>query len=111
MRAGALRHQVTLEQPGAAVPDGEGGYTETWTALTPSPVWAAIQPASARDLERVFAGASQATASHLVTLRYHAGVTTATRLTFGTRVFAITGVQNLDERNKELVLACEEVVS
>lgn len=107
---GHKRHRVTLEAPGAAVPDGEGGHTEAWEALTPSPVWAEIKPASARDLERVFAGAGQATASHLVAIDYHPGVTTQTVLTFGTREFEITGIQNVDEKNVELILACKEDV-
>jgi head-tail adaptor len=30
---------------------------------------------------------------------------------FGERIFAVTGVQNPEEKNVELVLACEEVVT
>lgn len=107
---GNLRHQVTLENPGPRVPDAEGGYTEAWTPLTPSPVWASIQPATARDLERRVASTMQSTATHIVTMRFHPQVTTKTRLTFGNRVFFVSGVQNTDERNVELVLACQEIV-
>jgi head-tail adaptor len=106
---GSLRHLVTLENPGAALPDGDGGFTLAWTALDPPQVWASIKPATARDLERAVAGTVQASASHLVTLRYVNGVSTKTRLVFGTRIFAVQGVHNVDERNRELVLACAEV--
>jgi SPP1 family predicted phage head-tail adaptor len=110
MDIGALRHRVTLENPGTPVPDGDGGYTEAWTALSPASVSASIVPATARDLERVVAGTVMATATHVVTIRYHSGVTTKTRVTFGTRVFSVTGVQNADERNIQLQLVCEEIV-
>lgn len=110
MDTGALRHYVRLENPGAAVPDGDGGFTQAWTALEPPMVWASIRPASARDLERSIAGTVQSTATHLVGMRYHAGVTTKTRVVFGTRIFHVQGVHNIEERNVELVLAVEEVV-
>jgi head-tail adaptor len=108
---GARRHYVTLENPGAAVPDGDGGYTQTWTALSPAALYVEIKPATAKDLERVAAGTVLSTASHIVTGPYHAGVTTKTRVTFGTRVFSVTGVSSPDERQIESVMICEEVVA
>lgn len=111
MDIGALRHRVIIENPGGAVPDGDGGYTEVETAAQPSPIWASIVPATARDLERVIAGTVQSAATHIVTVRYHSGITTKTRLRFGSRIFSVTGVQNQDERNVELKLTCEEIVT
>lgn len=108
MRAGTLRHLVTLQTPTSA-PDGDGGFTDTWTAL--ATVWASIVPATARDLERVVAGTVQSSATHLVTIRYLAGVTTKTRIVFGSRLFSVTGVQNPEERNISLVLVCQEIVT
>jgi len=118
MRGGALRHRITLENPGAAVPDGDGGFTQTpWQPLFPSPVWASIAPASARDLERVGAGTERvgagtvlSSATHIVTMRYHSGVTTKTRITFHGRTFNVTGVANPDERNIETIALAMEVV-
>jgi head-tail adaptor len=74
-------------------------------------VWADIRPASAHDLERVVGGTVLSSASHLVRLRYHPAITTQSQLRFGARVFAVTGVQNVDERNVELIVACQEVVA
>jgi SPP1 family predicted phage head-tail adaptor len=108
MNIGSLRHRVTLETPGPDVPDGEGGYTSSWTPLVPSPVWASITPATARDMERTVASTVDVTASHIVRMRYHPQVNTKTRVTYGTRVFQVTGVQNTDERNIESVLICLE---
>jgi SPP1 family predicted phage head-tail adaptor len=108
---GQKRHVVTLENPGPPVSDGSGGFTESWTPLSPPTMRAEIKPATARDLERVVANAVESTASHLVTMDYHRGITTETRITFGTRVFTMDGVQNPEERNITLVLACTEVVT
>jgi SPP1 family predicted phage head-tail adaptor len=109
MRAGELRHLITLQTPSTATPDGDGGFTNTWADL--ATVWASIVPATARDLERVVAGTVQSSATHLVTIRYLAGVTTKTRVVFGSRLFSVTGVQNPDERNISLVLVCQESVT
>jgi SPP1 family predicted phage head-tail adaptor len=109
VRAGELRHLITLQTPSTAAPDGDGGFTNTWTDL--ATVWASIVPATARDLERVVAGTVQSSATHLVTIRYLAGVTTKTRVVFGSRLFSVTGVQNTDERNISLVLVCQESVT
>jgi SPP1 family predicted phage head-tail adaptor len=109
VRAGELRHLITLQTPSTAAPDGDGGFTNTWTDL--ATVWASIVPATARDLERVVAGTVQSSATHLVTIRYLAGVTTKTRVVFGSRLLSVTGVQNTDERNISLVLVCQESVT
>jgi SPP1 family predicted phage head-tail adaptor len=110
MDSGALRHSVILENPGPSIPDGDGGFTQSWAPNLPSPVWASITPATSRDLERLVAASVQSVATHVIRIRYHANVTTATRVTYGARVFEVTGVQNPDERNIELVLVCQERV-
>lgn len=111
MTVGELRHWITLETPGTPVADGDGGYTQTWSALTPSPVAASIVPASARELERVIAGTVLSSATHIVTIRYHSGVTTKTRITFGARTLNVVGLMNPDERNVWTVMTAVEVVS
>jgi head-tail adaptor len=108
---GQRRHLVTLENPGDPIPDGGGGYIETWAPLSPPTRMAEIKPATARDLERVVANTVESTASHILTMDYHPQLTTETRITFGTRVFTVDGKQNPDELNVDLVLAVTEVVS
>lgn len=108
---GSRRHNVTLDNPGPSVPDGEGGFIQARVELFPRHAWARIQPATARNLERVVANTVQSTATHIISMPFHPQVTTATRVTFGTRLFEVTGVQNPEERNIELVLACHEVVT
>jgi head-tail adaptor len=108
---GAREHLITLENPGVPVPDGDGGYTEVPVEL--ATVFASIQPATARDLERLVAGTVQSTVSHVVTLEYVFGVSTRTRIRFddpmvGPRLFDVNGIQNPEERNLDLILVCSE---
>jgi SPP1 family predicted phage head-tail adaptor len=110
VNVGRRRHLVTLQNPGPAVPDNEGGYTQSWEYLTPSTAWASITPATARDLERVVAGTVQSTATHIVQILFHPGVTTQTRLLFKGRTLQVTGVSNWEERDVMLILTCEETV-
>lgn len=109
--AGQRRHYVTLQNPGTVTPDGDGGYTATTVWLQPPTAYAFIQPATARDLERVAAGTVIATSTHVITLPYHAGVTTQTVITYNGRRFAVTGVSNPEEQNRETICTAVEVVA
>lgn len=109
MTIGEQRHLVTLQTPTAVVATSEGGSTQLWANLSPAHVYAAIRPATARELERTTAGTTQSTATHIVTLRYHPQVTTQTRILFGSRVLLVTGVSNVEERNRQLILTCVEI--
>lgn len=112
---GQKRHLVQLFGPGEEVPDGDGGFTQAPVALVPPAMMADIRPATARDLERVVANAVQSSASHIITMDYHPQVNTETAVHFTvagvTRRFTVAGVQNPEEKNRESVLACEEVVA
>lgn len=105
--SGERRHLVTLQNP-TAVTDNAGGYTEQWLDCIPPRLAAQITSATARNLERATANTVITQATHIVTIPYHAEVTTQTRIVFGSRVFAVTGVTNPEERNIELNLACVE---
>lgn len=107
---GRRRHLVTLENPGVVVPDNEGGYTTVSAPLSPPSLYVAIEPASVRQMERLFASTIVASASHVVTGPFHPGITLQTVIKFDGRTLQIKGIQNVDERNVELVMACEEVV-
>lgn len=107
---GQLRHRVDVENP-ARVTDGDGGYTDAYTAATPSPVWAQIEPATPRAVERLTGNTVEAPITHIVTLRTHDGITTKTRLTFNGRRFHVRGLQRVDEQTHWLRLACEEYLA
>lgn len=108
---GEYRHMVTFQSPGAPVSDGDGGWTQTWTDLDPATWHVSIEPATARDLERVAAGTVLSTASHIVKGRYHSGVTLQTRMLFQDRAFSITGKANMQERSITMELTAVEVVT
>jgi SPP1 family predicted phage head-tail adaptor len=109
MSIGARRHLVRLDTPNTPVPDGQGGYTQSWTTL--GTAYAEIQPATTATLERLGANTVTANATHTVRMPWRTGVTTTTRVVFGTREFAITGLSNPDERNIDLMLICTERVT
>lgn len=122
-RAGARWHLLTLDNPGPAIPDGDGGFTRAWILLSPPKMWAEIVPATARKLQFEVAIASTvaATGTHIITMRFHDGVTTQTRLTkgprnpdgslaAGSREFHVLGFQG-DAKEIETLLFCAEQVA
>lgn len=106
---GRMRHQVAVQNP-TRTTDGDGGYTETYTAASPSPVWAQIDPATPSAIERIAGNTVEAPITHIVTIRFHASVTTRTRLVFGLRNLFVRGIQKVDEVGEWMVLSCEEFV-
>jgi SPP1 family predicted phage head-tail adaptor len=104
-------HRVTFQNPGPNVPDGDGGYTNSWTDLVPPALSVKIAPATQRDLERVIAGTVMSTATHIVTGPFHPQVTTKTRVLFDGRQFSVVGVADPEEGQVEMILVCVEVVA
>lgn len=106
----ALRHRVQLDRR-VQQPDGEGGFEDTWVPLEPPEAWAAIEPATVRNIERVTANvAVEAVATHLVTMDYHPQVTIQTRVSYRGRVLQIRAIANQEEADQVLVLVCSEVL-
>ena len=108
--AGKRRHRVRLESPTTST-DGDGGFSSTWALLSPGVVNVSIEPATATRLEQFRQNTVIANVSHIVEMVYHSGVTVATRLSFKGRVLQVVGIQNPEERNVSLVLACVEQVA
>jgi head-tail adaptor len=114
MPVGEWRNVVALEAP-TPVRDGEGGYVDTWAPLTPGLWDCSIRSAGPHDLERSAAGTTAASASHVLGGRYHAGVTTQTRIRYtdpdrGERLFSVIYVENVGERGDAMTLLVTEVV-
>jgi len=109
---GAFRHRVTFQAPSDPVPDGVGGYTQTWQDLTPATWKVQIEALPVGDLERTAAGGSvQTTATVVVRGRYHPGVTTKARMLFNGKTYSITGTRTPDERGVLMELAAVEQVT
>lgn len=99
MNPGRFRHWVDL---GAADADDTAVYA-------PARVKCLIQPTQPGAFD-------EQKTSHVVQMRYHPQVSFNTKLTFVDRNNArhelfIKGIQNVNMMNRELVLACEEVMS
>lgn len=108
---GEKRHLVNLQAPGDPVPDGEGGFIETMAALDP-PTWhVQMLPATVRNMERVAAGTTIASASHILTGDYHPGVNTETQAIFEGRTLYVRSVVDPEEKHIETICVCEEVVA
>ena len=98
MRAGTLRHTVTLEEA-VETRDAVGGVVTTWQEV--ATVHAAKKGRSGRE----YYAAAQTQAEDLVEwqLRYRAGVVPKMRLVHGATVYDITAVLP-DERHTRLTL-------
>ena len=105
LRAGRLRHRVTIETPVRAS-DGAGGARQEWAPV--GDAWAAVEPVAARTLDE--AGGERMATTHRVIIRHRPGVTIAQRIRFGARILRIDSVSNHDEVGEYLDLRCEEVV-
>ena len=83
---GQLRERVTLTGM-QLVDDGHGGWTEQLTPLTPGEAYAHIE--SLTGSERLQALALEVALLYVVTLRWHAGVTAGTVITWIDRGLAL----------------------
>ncbi len=88
LKAGDLRHRVTIERLTSSQNTSTGDVTESW--VTFATVWAAIAPLSARDF--VAAQAAQSKVSARLTIRALPGVTAAMRAVHGSTIYYIEGV-------------------
>jgi SPP1 family predicted phage head-tail adaptor len=100
---GDLRHSVEIERP-QQTSDGAGGATVSWVLV--ARVWAAIWARSAGEAFRLDREAG--TASHDVWIRYRTDITPEMRVRFGTRLYNILGVIDVEDRNKFLRCPAEE---
>jgi len=104
MKAGKLRHRVTIQSK-TTTRNERGINRETWSALHSS-VPAEIVTLSGRELEQ--ARQLVGTATTAVRIRFYANVTKECRIVFGSRVLTIGHIDNVDQRDIELVLTCSE---
>lgn len=108
MNAGKLRHRVTVQSPpdpaDPAQQDDEGQPTQAWADLATR--WASVEPRGSS--EAFQAGQVTATATHMVRMRHLDGLTSFCRLKFGSRYLYVQSVANVEERDWELELVCEE---
>lgn len=100
---GALRTELVLEQA-TPVPDGAGGFAETWTAL--ATLFAKVEPMVAR--ETFGAAQTLEEVTHRVTIRHRPDVASGMRFSLGDRHLAILTVHDPDETGRHLVCRTRE---
>ena len=100
----SLKKRVTVQNV-TRTADGQGGFTETWTDH--ADVWCSIEPVKA--WERYQAAQLQAPVTHKIVMRYNRGVTPASRLKFGDRIFNVKEVINRMEESRFLDIRAVEV--
>lgn len=105
MESGKLRHAVTIQSVTESR-DAHGGTTLTWGTF--HACHAAISPITGK--EYLQASQVQAQVTHRIRVRRYAGITPRMRVLFGTRVFAVELVRDLEERRAEVELLCREEV-
>jgi SPP1 family predicted phage head-tail adaptor len=106
MRAGWMRHRVTI-QARTAAQDGYGERQPAWADV--ATVWASVEPLRGR--EYLEGRQEQADISHRVAMRHRPGVSPAMRLQLeGGRVLVIESVINPLERGERLELMCRELI-
>ena len=103
MRAGELRHRVEIQRASSAPQDSYGQPIPVLATI--ATVWAAIRPLTAREL--LAAQQVQAEVSHKITIRY-TDIKHTDKMKFGTRLFSVVGIRNLDERKEELEITALE---
>ncbi len=119
MEFGHLRHRVTLDNPSAPIPDGDGGESIRWPPAggvrVGTRVPAAVDTVVGAGQERTIAKTVEGVGSYTVQLRYLAGVTLQTRVTFHDglidRVLWVNGIADDQQRHAMLVLSCAERVA
>jgi len=99
-----LRHRVTVKTCGRTA-DGEGGFTRAYS--TAGTYWASISPIRATQVWEYRSINVEAT--HLVSLRGAATIGETDQIVYGTRVFEVLTVENIQERDVVQVCTCKEV--
>ncbi len=91
MRVGRLRHRIYLQSK-VVTRDAFGSEVITYKTENPRPIFAGIEPLTAREYFASQQMKSQVT--HKVILRYYPGVQTDWRVLYGTRQFNIIEIIN-----------------
>lgn len=106
MRAGGLRHRITIQSV-TETSDGMGGFTEAWATYVTA--WADIKPVKGE--EALEHKKLEHELVHRIWTRYISGITTKMRIVWGTRTMRIIGLRNPDERDKMFEIMAEELVT
>lgn len=106
MRAGRLRHRISIQSVGSTY-DDYGDLSNSWS--TDAIVWASVSPVSGN--QEKIAGELTGVETHRIRIRHRAGVSAHNRVQFGARIFEIVSANNWDERNVYIEILAKEVTT
>lgn len=104
MRAGLLRHRLTIQQK-SVTRTGSGAETVTWADY--DTLWGSIEPLSGRELEMAKQIHDEITVR--IWIRYRSGVIPEMRVSWSSRTFDVLSVLNTAERDIKMQLMCREI--
>lgn len=105
MQAGRLRKRVELQSTPITNRNPTGGVVENWTTIVTR--WAELIPL--RGQERFEAAQMEAQTTIKIRIRYYSQLKPTWRIKYGERIFNITGIANVGERNFAQEIECKEV--
>ena len=103
MKAGELRHRVTLQSPTETL-NSINEVVPTWTDV--ATVWAAVEPNTGTWVFQ--AKQANSNVKGRVRMRYRSDIQSNWRIKFGSRYLTIESILNPNERNIETVVLYSE---
>jgi SPP1 family predicted phage head-tail adaptor len=103
----SLRHRLTLQQRSTTRDSLKQQDPAAWSTFLV--VWADIAPTPG--ISQVTGEAQASSVTHTITIRYRPGVAARMRILYGSRVFEIDSVIDVEERHFWLRLNCIEGLS
>lgn len=94
-------------QKNVPVPDHEGGFNDSWENRSFTDEWAEINPIQAR--QRDIYKSIDVEATHLVKLSGYTEIDEFDRIKFGSRIFEVLTVENIQEADFLKVITCKEI--
>lgn len=105
--ASDLRHTVEFVRLDTSSTDSGGGRIRQWVSLIPPIIVPAmIQPRSSR--ERFIAGQTASSETVLIVIRWRGDLSQSMRVKYGTRLYHILGMINVEERSRWIEIDAEE---
>lgn len=106
MRAGSLRHRVTIQQATESQ-NGFGEPIKSWSNL--ATVWAAVEPLQGQEF--LDGRQLEAAVDTRIRIRHRSGVTQRMRATWGSHVYDVQSVIVDATNRRQMLLMCREVVA
>ena len=105
MKSERMKNKITIQSK-TITQDEELNPIETWIDL--ATVWVEVLSQNSREYYRLATINSEI--ENAFKIRYVDGITPHMRALFKSKAFEIIGVENVEERNTELIMICKGVI-